>query len=167
MFAANTMSQSTTQPTFVDLATLQGSGESSRFTDNVTGVLLGIEMRAGTYEVTDRRTGQKVQRPNSWTSYWMVTESDGSQHQMMMSWPTYEDKKTGQVMPWSRYSRDIDLNVCAQQGIALHFWKDNRNFYHLEVVEQQQVQTQMNNMPIMGQQQPQVQQPAGIPWRQN
>lgn len=156
MFAANSMSQSNSNPMFVDLATLQGSGETTNFPDSVTGILLGIEMRTGTYEVTDRKTGQKIERPNSWISHWQVGDRE-----VLMSWPTYE--QDGNVLPWSRYDKSINLNACSQQGIVLHFWKDKRNFYHLEVVEEQRTQT-IATMPIMAQQ-PQAQQPAGIPWQ--
>lgn len=150
---------SNNNPQFIDLAAMAGTGESTRFVDDVTGVLLGIEVRGGTYEVTDRKTGQKVQRPNSWTSHWLVTDEDGSQREMLMSWPTYE--QDGNVLPWSRYPKSINLQQCSAAGTVLHFYKDNRNFYHLEVVE---VQAQ-RSMPIMGAQpQPQA---AGIPWRQN
>lgn len=138
--AAN--STSTTRQ-FVNLGALTGSGESTMFVDDVVGVLTGIEVRGGTYEVVDRRTGQLIQRPNSWIGHW-----DTPQGPKLMSWPTYLDPADGQVKAWSRFDGSINLQVCAQQRITLHMWKDRRNFYHLEVVEEE-VQGNLNPMPIV------------------
>lgn len=163
MLANNTMSQSTTNPTFIDLAALAGTGESTRFVDDVTGVLLGIEVRGGTYQVKDRRTGQLIERPNSWTSHWGVTDNDGNQREVLMSWPTYVDE-AGQVMPWSRYPKSINLQQCSAAGTLLHFYKDGRNFYHLEVVEV--ATSQVASMPIVQAPAAPVA-PASIPWARN
>lgn len=149
---------------FIDLNQLQGSGEVGRYKDDVVGVLLGIEPRDGFYQVQDRKTGVMIQRPNSWTAHF----ADGS----MFSWPTYLDETSGRVMPWSRFDQSINLAACAQQGIAIHIWRDERKFVHLEIAEQQQVQTNLNPLPIMnGQQvaqqqvaQPQPAMPATAPW---
>lgn len=112
---------------FVGLDELpKGTGETGRYVTDVTGILLGIEPRTGTYEVTDRNTGRKVTRPNSWTAHF----ADGS----MFSWPTYADED-GRVHMWSRFDESIDLAQCIQQGIAIHLWKDERSFTHLELAE--------------------------------
>lgn len=129
---------------YINLAALAGSGESTLFVDDVEGILLGIEVRGGTYTVNDRRTGKPVQRPNSWIAHWATQTGE-----KLMSWPTYVDPDTGEVKPWSRFDSSINLQVCSQQKVALHMWKDKRNFYHLEVVEEQ-VQGNLNPMPIMG-----------------
>lgn len=147
----NNNQQFTTNNNFVDLSTLEGTGVSTMFVTEVTGVLLGIEIRPGSYEVTDRRTGQLLTKPNSWTSHWLVTEDDGSQHEALMSWPTYVDPKTNQVRAWSRYNKSIDLAAAAANGDVLHFWRDERNFYHLEKVMEKAAPT----MPVM---------PSVAPW---
>lgn len=134
-----------THHNFIDLNQLAGSGEVGRYKDDVTGILLGIEPRGGSYQVKDRRTGAIITRPNSWTAVF----EDGS----MWSWPTYVDPNTNQVMPWSRFDSSINLAECVAQRITIHVWKDDKNFSHLEVVEQQS--QNINPLPIMG---------AGIPW---
>lgn len=126
---------------FIDLNSFAGSGESTMFVTDVEGVLLGIEVRDGYYVVNDRRTGQPIQRPNSWIAHW-ATETG----EKLMSWPTYVDQTTGEVKPWSRYDKRINLAACAAQKTTLHMWKDDRNFYHLEVVEEQ---VSLNPMPII------------------
>ena len=147
------------QHSFIDLAQLHGSGEVGRYKDDVTGILLGIEPRDGFYQIQDRKTGVMIQRPNSWTAHF----ADGS----MFSWPTYLDETTGQVMPWSRFDQSINLAACAQQGIAIHIWRDERKFVHLEIAktQTQQIQTNLNPLPIMqGQQVAQPVMPQQAPW---
>lgn len=137
--------QSTRNHNFIDLSGLTGSGEVGRYKDEVTGVLVGIEPRGGTYQVPDRRTGQIIERPNSWTAHF----EDGS----MWSWPTYVDEN-GQVMPWSRFDPSINLALCVKQRKVIHVWKDDRQFSHLEVVE---TKTNINPLPVMA---------AAAPWDQ-
>lgn len=125
---------------FVPLNALpKGTGEIGRYKTDVTGVLLGIEPRGGSYEVKDRRTGAMIRRPNSWTAHF----ADGS----MFSWPTYVDPADNRVKMWSRFDASIDLAVCIQQGIAIHVWKDDRNFCHLEIAATQQL-SQQNAVPV-------------------
>ncbi len=102
----------------------KGTGETSLYKTDVTGILVGIEPREGTYSVADRTTGELITRPNSWTAHF----ADGSR----FSWPTYWDE-AGNVQPWSRFDEGIDLEQCMQQGIAIHLWKDKRGFTHLEL----------------------------------
>lgn len=154
-----TQQYQTTRHNFIDLAQLQGSGEGPQYKDEVVGVLLGIEPRDGFYQITDRKTGQVITRPNSWTAHF----ADGS----MFSWPTYLDEETNTVRPWSRFDQSINLAACAQQGIAIHIWRDERKFVHLEIAEQQQAQVNLNPMPIMQQQVAQPAQPMmpqQAPW---
>ena len=125
----------------------KGSGEVGRYLTDVTGILVGIEPRGGSYQVKDRRTGQMITRPNSWTAYF----ADGN----MFSWPTYVDPATGQVMPWSRFDKSIDLAQIIQQQVVIHLWKDDRQFTHLEVVGAQTL-TPANAQPTMAQAQPDV-----------
>ena len=129
---------------FINLNQLNGSGEVGRYKDEVTGVLVGIEPRGGTYQVTDRRTGQLIERPNSWTAHF----EDGS----MWSWPTYVNEQ-GQVCPWSRFDPSINLAQCVQNKVRIHVWKDDRQFSHLEIAEEQ---TSINPLPIMA--------AAAAPW---
>lgn len=133
---------------FINLNGFVGSGEIGRYKDEVTGVLVGIEPRPGTYQVKDRKTGQLIERPNSWTAYF----EDGS----MWSWPTYVNEQ-GQVMPWSRFDPSINLAACVQQRRVIHVWKDDRQFSHLEVVETT-AGVNPNPLPVM---------PAVAPWDQN
>lgn len=133
------------QRQFINLNGFTGSGEVGRYKDEVTGILLGIEPRPGTYTVKDRRTGQMIERPNSWTAYF----EDGS----MWSWPTYVNEN-GQVMPWSRFDPSINLAACVQQRKTIHVWKDDKSFSHLEVVEET---TNLNPLPVMA---------AVAPWDQ-
>jgi len=136
--AINVSSNGTTTRNFINLAGFCGSGEVGRYKDEVIGVLVGIEPRGGTYQVKDRRTGEIIERPNSWTAYF----EDGS----MWSWPTYVDEADGLVKPWSRFNRSINLALCVQQRKVIHVWKDDRQFSHLELVD---TQVNMNPMPIM------------------
>lgn len=136
---------------YVNLAALAGSGESTLFVDDVEGVLLGIEVRDGFYTINDRKTGQPIQRPNSWVAHWMTSTGE-----KLMSWPTYQDTTTGEVKPWSRFDPSINLAQCSAQKVTLHMWKDDRNFYHLEVVEEQ---VNLNPMPVVMAQ-------ANAPWQQ-
>lgn len=121
---------------FINLDGFIGSGEVGRYKDEVIGVLVGIEPRGGTYQVKDRRTGQLIERPNSWTAFF----EDGS----MWSWPTYVDETTHRVMPWSRFDPSINLALCVQQRKVIHVWKDDKSFSHLEIVN-----TNVNPLPIM------------------
>lgn len=121
---------------FINLDGFIGSGEVGRYKDEVIGVLVGIEPRGGTYQVKDRRTGETITRPNSWTAHF----EDGS----MWSWPTYVDETTHQVMPWSRFDPSINLALCVQQRKVIHVWKDDRSFSHLEIVN-----TNVNPLPIV------------------
>ena len=130
---------------YIDLAQVSGSGEVvSRYKREVVGVLVGIEPRTGYYEVTDRRTGEIIKRPNSWTAHF----EDGS----MWDWPTYVDKDTKKVCPWSRFDPSINLQECVRERVTIHVWKDDRNFSHLEVVKE----TNLNPLPIMA--------PETAPW---
>lgn len=136
---------SNTTRNYINLNGFKGSGEVGRYKDEVTGILVGIEPRGGFYEVKDRRTGEIIQRPNSWTAVF----EDGS----MWSWPTYVDPTTHQVLPWSRFDSSIDLAACVAQRKVIHVWKDDRSFSHLEVIETQ-VTMNPNPLPIMGAGQP-------------
>ena len=130
MAISNSSSTRNYTRSFVPLDQLpQGTGNSGRYVTDVTGVLIGIEPRTGTYQVTDRATGQVITRPNSWTAHF----ADGS----MFSWPTYVDPADGQVKMWSRFDRSINLAQVIQQGIAIHLWKDERSFTHLEIAATQ------------------------------
>ena len=115
------------QVSFIDLNSLAGTGEVGRYKDDVTGILVGIEPRGGFYQVKDRRTGQLIERPNSWTAHF----ADGS----MWSWPTYVDETTGQVRPWSRFDPSINLAECVAHQRVIHVWKDDKQFSHLEIVD--------------------------------
>lgn len=150
----NGMQFNNTNHTFIDLTNFTGSGEVGRYKDEVTGVLVGIEPRGGSYQVKDRRTGQMIQRPNSWTAYF----EDGS----MWSWPTYVDQQTNTVRPWSRFDSSINLAEVVARRQVIHVWKDDRQFSHLEVVDTT-VQMNPNPMPIM---QAPAQQPVSdqVPW---
>lgn len=110
-----------------------GTGTTGRYVTDVTGQLIGIEPRTGSYEVTDRRTGEVITRPNSYTAHF----ADGR----MFSWPTYLDAN-GNVQMWSRFEVGLSLAEIISQGITVHLWKDDRNFTHLEVVQTTQVQAQ-------------------------
>lgn len=128
------------QHQFINLNGFKGSGEQSRYVDEVTGILLGIEPREGTYTVNDRRTGLPVERPNSWTAH--VKTPEGI---MYWSWPTYRDAATGQVLPWSRFDASIDLGAVVAQQKVIHLSKDKNGFCHLELVE---TTVQMNPHPL-------------------
>ena len=144
------------QHNFIDLTGFNGSGEVGRYKDDHTGILVGIEPRPGTYQVKDRRTGQVITRPNSWTAIF----EDGN----MVSWPTYVDEATNTVRPWSRFDKSINLAEVVAQRKVIHLWRDDRQFFHLEVVETE-VSMNPNPLPIMQQQQPVYQQmPANAPW---
>jgi len=136
-----------TQRTFVPLDQLpQGSGASGTYQDDVTGILVGIEPREGSYQITDRRTGQVISRPNSWTAHF----ADGA----MFSWPTYLDEQ-GVVRMWSRFDSTINLAACVQQGIPIHIWRDERKFVHLELAQQPAQQVAPQYQPPMN---------PGLPW---
>lgn len=126
---------------YVNLAALAGSGESTLFVTDVEGVLLGIEVRDGFYTVNDRRTGQPIQRPNSWIAHWATPQGE-----KLMSWPTYVDPADNMVKPWSRFDSSINLAQCSMNKTTLHMWKDDRNFYHLEMVEEE---VNLNPMPLV------------------
>lgn len=144
---------SNTTRNYINLNGFKGSGEVGRYKDEVTGILVGIEPRGGFYEVKDRRTGEIIQRPNSWTAVF----EDGS----MWSWPTYVDPTTHQVLPWSRFDSSIDLAACVAQRKVIHVWKDDRSFSHLEVIE---TQVTMNpTLPIMGASQHMAPAAAAVP----
>lgn len=129
--------QSNTQTTSFSLSQIHGTGDNNgRFLEDVTGVLVDIKVREGFYNFTNPKTGEIITRPNSWIAVF----DDGS----LFSWPTYQDPTTGQVLPWSRFDPSIDLAACAQQGIAIHLWKDERKFTHLELAAQQS-----QNMSVM------------------
>lgn len=128
----------TNQHNFINLNGFCGSGEIGRYLDDHTGVLVGIEPRDGFYTIKDRRTGQMIQRPNSWTAVF----EDGN----MVSWPTYIDETDGMVKPWSRFDSSINLAECVAQRRVIHLWRDDRQFFHLEVCEEQ---VNLNPMPIM------------------
>lgn len=133
--------------TFVPLDQLpQGTG-ASNYVDDVTDVLLGIEPRDGSYEITDDRTGQVIQRPNSWTAHF----ASGA----MFSWPTYLDRADGTVKMWSRFDSSINLAACIQQGIPIHLWRDERKFVHLELAQQPAQQAAPKYQPPMN---------PGLPW---
>ena len=132
MAISNQQQQQYQRRSFIPLDQLPtGTGESGMYLTDITGQLIGIEPRDGSYQITDRRTGQLITRPNSYTAHF----ADGS----MFSWPTYVDED-GHVQMWSRFEEGLSLAQIIQQGIVIHLWKDDRNFTHLEVVAQQQVQ---------------------------
>lgn len=134
-----TQYNNTRQHNFINLQGFAGSGEVGRYKDEVVGVLVGIEPREGTYQVKDRRTGQLIERPNSWTAVF----EDGS----MWSWPTYVDEQ-GRVMPWSRFDPSINLAEVVARRQVIHVWKDDRQFSHLELVDTT-VQMNPGPLPIM------------------
>ena len=136
------------QRTFIPLDDLPtGAGETG-FKKDVTGILLGIEPRDGYYEFVDSRTGKKMTKPNSYIAHF----ADGS----MFNWPTYLDEETGQVRIWNRFDTKLSLKELIQNEVTIHLWKDDRNFYHLEVVEEQ---VNLNPMPVVMAQ-------ANAPWQQ-
>lgn len=141
MAISNQQQQFVRNRSFLPLEALPvGTGNGGRFVTDVTGVLVGIEPRDGSYQITDRRTGQVITRPNSYTAHF----ADGS----MFSWPTYLDE-SGRVQMWSRFEAGLSLAQIIQQGVVVHLWKDERSFTHLEVVEQTQPQplSNANRMP--------------------
>ena len=149
---------------FIDLSTIQGSGANTgRYLTDVTGILVGIEPRTGTYTFHNPRTNQDEIRPQSWTAHF----EDGS----MFSWPTYVDQQTGEVKPWSRFDQSINLAQCVATRTVIHLWRDERNFTHLEVAEEQQVNgvQQLAGNWRQPMQQPQQQgyqqQPQQLPWQ--
>ena len=120
-----------------NLAALQGTGANTgRFVTDVTAVLIDLQVREGSYKWTNPATGEVIERPQSWIAVF----DDGS----MFSWPTYVDPQTGQVMPWSRFDQSINLAECAAKGIAVHVWRDERKFTHLELANQE-----VNNTSVM------------------
>lgn len=137
-----------------NLAALKGSGANTgRFSEDVTGVLVDLQMRDGSYTFTNPRTGEITERPNSWVAVF----DDGS----LFAWPTYVDPQTGNVMPWSRFDQSIDLAACAQNGVAIHVWKDERRFTHLELAVQQPAQV---NASVMSMANRQPSQQNSMPW---
>jgi hypothetical protein len=108
-----------------------GTGEGGRYQTDITGQLIGIEPRTGTYKFTDPNTGEVIEKPNSYTAHF----ADGS----MFSWPTYLDTD-GHVQMWSRFEVGLKLSQIIQQGITIHLWRDKRNFTHLEIVSPAQPQ---------------------------
>lgn len=131
----------------------QGAGAAGMYVTDVTGVLLGIEPRTGTYQVKDRRTGQLIERPNSYTAVF----EDGS----MFSWPLIQNQD-GTYRLWDRFDQSINLMACVQNRIAIHVWKDERGFNHLELAQQ----TQAQQMPVVNQVYAPGTQPqqGGMPW---
>lgn len=125
------MANSNRTHAFINLDNFAGSGEVGRYKEEIVGILLGIEPREGTYQVVDRRTGQTITRPNSWTAHF----ADGS----MWSWPTYTDPDTGEVKPWSRFDQSIKLASVVKNRQTIHVWKDSKGFAHLELAHEQQV----------------------------
>ncbi len=133
-----------------NLAALKGTGANTgRFSEDITGVMIDLQVREGSYQFTNPRTGEVTERPNSWIAVF----DDGS----LFSWPTYLDQQ-GNVQPWSRFDQSIDLAACAQQGIAIHIWKDERKFTHLEIAAGQQLQ-QNGSVMSMANRQPNQQTP--------
>lgn len=139
------------QQHFVPLDQLPvGTGTTGRYVTDVTGRIIGIEPRGGTYKVTDRQTGEVIERPNSYTAHF-----DNGQ---MFSWPTYLDE-SGNVQMWSRFEAGLSLAEIITQGIEVHLWKDERSFTHLEVVQTTTVQQAASPMPPVAQTQD-----AYLPW---
>lgn len=157
MAISNQQQQFNRTHSFIPLNQLpqQGAGESGLYLNNVTGVLLGIEPRTGTYQVKDRRTGQLIERPNSYTAVF----EDGS----MFSWPLIQNQD-GTYRLWDRFDQSINLMACVQNRIAIHVWKDERGFNHLELAQQQQAQARQ--MPVVDQVYAPSSQPqqGGMPW---
>lgn len=106
----------------------KGTGENTRFTDDIVGVLLGIAERAGDYEVTDPKTGEVVTRPNSYIAHFMG--DDGQVH--YVNWPAYYNDQ-GEKMPWSRFDASIDLALCITEGVRLHAYRDRSRRFHLKL----------------------------------
>lgn len=128
MAVANSNTGNTYNRTFIPNDQLpSGTGAASRFATDITGQLIGIESRTGTYTITDYKTGQVVERPNSWTAHF----ADGS----MFAWPTHVNKQ-GKVQMWDKFDKSIDLAQVIQQGIPIHIWKDEKKFTHLELAVQ-------------------------------
>lgn len=146
-----------TNRSFIPLEQLpqQGAGAAGMYVTDVTGVLLGIEARPGVFQFTDRRTGQQVQKPNSFTAVF----EDGS----MFSWPWIKDEQ-GNWKLWDRFDQSINLMQCVQNRIAIHVWKDERGFCHLELAQTQVQQAQQ--MPVVNQVYAPGTQPQqnGMPW---
>lgn len=127
-----------------NLAALKGTGANTgRFSDDVTGVLVDLQIRDGFYEFPNPRTGEVMQRPNSWVAVF----ADGS----LFSWSTFVDQN-GNVQPWSRFDQSIDLAACAQQGVAIHVWRDERKMMHLELAAGQQTQANASVMTMANRQ---------------
>lgn len=116
------------QRTFVPLDDLPTGAGRTDFSKDVTGVLVGIEPRDGYYDFVDSRTGEKMTKPNSYIAHF----ADGSK----FNWPTYLDEETGQVRLWNRFDAGLSLKELIQNQVTIHLWKDDRNFTHLEVVQQ-------------------------------
>lgn len=104
---------------------IKGVGTSIYKTE-YTGVLIDIKPRTGTYTWTDKETGEKVERPNSWDAVF----SDGTR----VSWPTYVDEN-GEVCAWNRFDESIDLQYCCDHNIAIHLYRSEEGYFRLELAK--------------------------------
>lgn len=103
----------------------KAQGTSIYKTDH-SGILMDIVPRTGTYTYTDPKSGEKVERPNSWDAIF----ADGTR----VSWPTYIDQN-GEVQPWARFDENIDLQYCKDNSIAIHLYRSPEGYFRLELAE--------------------------------
>lgn len=104
---------------------IKGQGTSIYKQDHI-GILMDVVPRTGTYIYTDKETGEKFERPNSWDAIF----ADG----IRVSWPTYVDAN-GEVQPWARFDESIDLEACRDNGIAIHLFRSPEGYFRLELAE--------------------------------
>lgn len=113
---------------YINLDSINGNGEVGFVKEIRHGILTGIQMREGTYNVYDPETGEIIdQKPKSAIAFF-----EGG---LRFNWTTYADKETGEVKLWARFDQSINLGVCAKNRIPLHIWRDANNHMHLELDE--------------------------------
>lgn len=98
---------------------------STRFSKDHTGVLISLEPREGTYEITTAE-GEQITLPNSWIARF----ADGT----LFNWAVYVDRDTGELRPWDYFDPEIDLEHCATHDIPVHLWRDENGRQHLTLV---------------------------------
>ena len=111
---------------------IQGTGDSTMFRSDITGVLVGLIPRDGEYEWADREGVAHV----SPQSYIAVFEEESTGKEVWGSWPAKYDED-GEKQPWSNFDAAYSIADLIREKKLVRFRKtgERMSFTKLTILE--------------------------------
>lgn len=114
-----------------DLDKIQGVGESTKFRNDITGILVGLVEREGTYTWTDRETGEEHESPNSYIAKFVDLDTG---EELLGSWPA--KMVDGVKLPWNNFDEAYTIADLIRDKVPCRFRKtgERNSFTKLTVL---------------------------------